>query len=73
MERDTTRRQRLKDRLYVAFWSTCDKKVEIREGHIDEILDKVKDLFSWRWNTRIVGAFIEGVYDEENRVSGRVE
>ena len=32
------------------------------------MLDKVKDLFSRRWQASIVGAFIKGIHDEENGV-----
>ena len=52
----------------IDFWATGNANVQIVLAQANEMLDKVKDLFSRRRHPSIVGAFIEGIDDEENRV-----
>ena len=42
--------------------------MQIVLAQANEMVDKVKDLFSRRRQAGIVGAFIKGIDDEENRV-----
>jgi hypothetical protein len=42
--------------------------VRIVLAQANEMLDKVKNLILRRWDASIIGTFIKGIDDEENRV-----
>jgi len=71
MERDTEKCQGLEDISNVDFWATCYTDVEIWEAKVNEIFDKIKDLFSWRWHARVIRALIECIHNEVKRLLRR--
>ena len=64
MEGNLERCQWLENSLYVDFGSTSDTDVQIWEAKAVKILDKIENLFSCRWQARIIGTLIESVYDQ---------
>jgi hypothetical protein len=66
MEGHAESRQRIENGLYVALGSTCDTYMQVWEAQADQIMDKIKDLFSWGWQARIVGTLVKRIHDEVN-------
>ena len=71
MEGYPERCQRLKNSLNVNLGPTCDTYMQFWEGESNEIIDKIKHLFSWSWQAGIVRTFIESVQNEVNWAMNR--
>jgi hypothetical protein len=61
MEAYTERGQRLNYTSYVDLRSAGDTNTVIRKVKVNEVLQKMKDLFARRWNPKRVGRLIESV------------
>jgi len=67
MEGHAERSQRLEDIFYVRIWAACDAYMKIWKAKLDEVLDKLKDVFTRRGNPRGVSRFIQAIDDKIRR------
>ena len=58
--------QRSERRSNIELESACDAYMKVWKMKADEPLDKLKNLFTSRWNSRPVWTLVESVKDNEN-------